>query len=85
LNNGKKRPKGAATPSGLKNKHTIKNSITLIFLIYTPGNIPILQASLICKSISDLSTQLTSLREGINHFIELYHITEDQMEVCIHV
>jgi len=81
----KKRPKGAPTPSGPKNKQTSKDIITLRLLFYNLDGNLFAEASLIFKSIYDFATQKLLTDELIKHFLELYGITEDQLEVCIHV
>jgi len=80
-----RRPKGGGTPSGLTNKLTTNDSITLRLLFYNSDGNLFAEANLIFNSICDLSTQQIFLGKYIKHFSELYHITEDQMEVCIHV
>lgn len=79
-----RRPKGGGTPSGLKNKQITNDSITLRILFYNSDGNLFAEASLIFKSIYDLSTQQILKGKYIKHFLDLYHITEDQLEVCIH-
>jgi len=81
----KERPKGAGTPSGPKNKQTSNTIITLRLLFYNLNGNLFAEANLVFKSIYDLATQLSLKGELINHFLELHGITEDQLELCIHV
>ena len=81
----KKRPKGAATSSGPKTKKQSKDIITLRLLFYNLNGNLFAEATLVFKSIYDLATQLSLKGELINHFLELHGITEDQLELCIHV
>ena len=85
MKNKQKRPKGAGTPSGLINNETSNISITVRLLFYNLNGNLFAEANLVFKSIYDLATQLSLKGQLTNQFLELYGITEDQLEICIHV
>lgn len=81
----RKRPKGAATPSGLKNKQTSNISITVRLLFYNPSGNLFAETIMVFNNIYDFPTQQTLKDEFINRFLKMHRINKKQLEVCLHV
>lgn len=79
------RPKGAGTPSDHKIKLKSNNIITLRLMFYNRDGNLFAEASLVFNSIYDFATQQILKGDSVYHFLQLYGITEEQLEVCIHV